>query len=88
MLGNAVWAVFTWLRSCSKDLSPDLLKDPELFSETRPAQHKHEAVRTVGLSMLRDELMNKKIKSNWFPRISMFWSNVPVSTSVFEQHIV
>lgn len=41
-LGNVVCTVFTWLRSCSKDLSPDLLTDPEQFSATltRAAGHK------------------------------------------------
>lgn len=39
MLGNVVWTMFTWLRACSTDLSPDLLTDPEVFSDplTRPA---------------------------------------------------
>lgn len=35
MLGNVVCTVFTWLRSCSTDLTPDLLTDPEPSPATR-----------------------------------------------------
>lgn len=34
MLGSVVCTGSTWLRSCSKDLSPDRLIDPELVSAT------------------------------------------------------
>lgn len=48
MLGNILCAVITWLRSCSKELSPDLLTDPEPFPETltRAGEHKALIVKT------------------------------------------
>lgn len=49
MLRNVVsCSVVTWLRSCSKDLSPDLLTDLELFSETL-IRAKHKETQTLFL---------------------------------------
>ncbi len=51
MLGNVV-SCFTWLRSCSKDLSSDLLTDPVFFCATlsRAAAHKEGVFYSEGNS--------------------------------------